>query len=611
MNRIVLVPSPSSEKQQIDGQNIISPYVPLGLLSVATVLYHSSFDVQIIDINQPYSILDSAAAAEMILNEEPDIIGFSTICNWYPLILQTAELCKQKHPNSIIVLGGPQASVTDVTTIQSFPYIDIIIRGECEQNVTPLFTAIGSGQRIHDIPGITFRDGAQIVRTMEAPPIPILDDLPLPDYSLIPKIEDFDGLPIEVGRGCPFRCTFCSTKGFFQRHFRFRNTEYLLKLIVDLHKKYGICRFGFVHDNVTVSKEKMLELCNGIKQLGLDTRWTCSARVDCLDRELIDQMAEAGCDGIFMGIETGSKRMQRIIGKRLNLGKVANVIERISDKAISFTVSFIMGFPDETLEDLEMTIRLMTLLRFKGNGSEIVQLHMLSPAPGTEMYEENKSNLFFDGHIPDTAIVDLTEDMRGVVENHLEVFASFGYYGTKHLDRQFLLKVNFVFLSLLHLFPYTTIALSQFMGSNFPRQLLSSLSSMTCPETVWFQVGVHTRINTVYPFLKECLHELGPKKEMIQEVLLYERTANDLQYDIVKDDAPTIRRFRYDVERWIAQVANGAIPELSDFSRSNAHYILFLKNDGKVKTMVLPKQIGTALTSSKKSENTSSRFIES
>lgn len=603
MNRIVLVPSPCMEKQQIDGRHVINPYVPLGLLSIATVLHHSSFDVQIIDINQPYYILDSAAAAEMILSEEPDIIGFSTICNWYPLVLQIAELCKQKHPDSIIVLGGPQASVTDVTTMQSFPCIDIIMRGESEQNITPLFTAIGSGQRIHNIPGITFRDGAQIVRTAEAPPIAILDDLPLPDYSLIPRIDDFNSLPIEVGRGCPFRCTFCSTKGFFQRHFRFRDTAHLLKLIVDLHEKYGTCRLQFVHDNVTVSRKKMLELCNGIKRLGLDTRWTCSARVDCLDRKLIDRMAEAGCDGVFMGIETGSKRMQRMIGKNLNLDKVTNVIEWISDKAISFTVSFIIGFPDETLEDLEMTIRLMTLLRFKGDGSEVVQLHMLSPAPGTEMYEENKSNLFFDGYIPDAAIADLTEDMRVVVENHLDVFASFGYYGTKHLDRQFLLKVNFVFLSLLCFFPYTTLALLQFMGSNFPRQLLSALSLMTCPETVWFQVGVHIRISAVYPFLKECLRELGPRKEMTQEVLLYEKTANDLQYDIVKHDAPIIRKFRYDVERWITQVANGAIPELSDFSRRDAHYILFLKSDSKVKTMVLPEQVGTALTSSKKAED--------
>jgi pyruvate-formate lyase-activating enzyme len=486
--------------------------------------------------------------------------------------------------------------------MQAFSYIDIIMRGECEQNITPLITAIGNGQGLHDIPGITFRDGAQTVRTVEAPPIAILDDLPLPDYSLIPNIENYGSLPIEVGRGCPFRCTFCSTKGFFQRHFRFRNTEHLMRLIVDLHGKYGISRFRFIHDNVTVSRKKMLELCNGMKQLGLDTRWTCSARADCLDRELIDRMADAGCDGIFLGIETGSKRMQRVIRKSLNLNKVTKAVEWISSKPIPFTVSFIMGFPDETLEDLEMTIRLMTLLRFKGDGSEIVQLHMLSPAPGTEMYEEHKSNLFFDGHVSDAAFAGSTEDMRIAVENHPEVFASFGYYGTKHLNRQFLLKVNFVFLSLLYHFPYTTLALMQSTGSSFPGQLLSSLSLMPCPETVWLKAGVHIRVNTVYPFLKACLHELGPRKEMVQEVLLYEKTANDLQYDIVKHDARIIRRFRYDVEGWIARVTNGAVPGLSDLSRSNARYILFLKNDGKVKTLVLPSQIGTALTGSKKLE---------
>ena len=564
--------------------------MPLGLLSVATVLQRSNFPVRIVDINQRSLSLDPRQSAEAILDDKPDIIGFSTQVNEYPRTLEIAELCKRKHPGSAIILGGPQASTTDGATLGVFPFVDVIVRGECESSIRPLVQAIASSRALDGIPGLTFRKRGKIVRTGESTFPTALDDLPMPDYSLVPNVREFKTVPIEIGRGCPFECTFCSTKDFFQRRFRFRKTQSLLQLMAHLHDEYGSSKFSFQHDNVTVSKTKMRELCDGMKELRLGVSWSCSARLDCLNEELVERMAAAGCRKIFMGIETGSPRMQRLIGKRLDLDKVMPMAECLTANGIRFTASFMMGFPQETMEDLEMTIRLMTTLRFKGNGRETVQMHMVSPFPGTRMYEENKANLLFDGYFSDIANPGLTEGMRTLAQQHPEIFPSFYCIGNKSLDREFLMKVNFLFLTLMHSFPYTSLAMSQ-MTRDYPRQLLDSLSLLDRPNSVWAAASKDIKIGSVHEFLKRVFQRMGADGQIIQEVLDYETDAASLLHGLVSDDALLTREFKHDVEGWIGKAANGRTPPLADLLQHHSNQILFLKKDGKVRTMVLPSQL--------------------
>lgn len=589
MTTIVLVPNPNAVVSS--GQRHGEPYVPLGLLSLATVLRRDNFSTRIVDINRACSSLDPQECADAILSEKPDIIGFSTQTNEYPRTLQIAELCKQKFPRSSVILGGPQASTTDVATMTAFRFVDLVVRGECEKTISALINTMAAGRPLNNIPGITFRRGGQIVRAREAPLAAVLDDLPIPDYSLVPNVQSYDSLPIEVGRGCPFGCTFCSSKDFFQRRFRFRNTRLLLQLISHLREEYNVRNYSFEHDNVTVSKAKILELCDGIKKLGLDISWSCSARVDCLDQELVERMAGAGCNGIFMGIETGSPRMQKIVGKRLDLDKVIPLAESLRHKGIEFTASFMMGFPEETLEDLEMTIRLITILRFKGNGCETVQLHMLSAFPGTETYEENKSNLLFDGFFPDTAIADLTESMIELVKSHQEIFPSYYYVKSEHLERRFLLQVNFLVLTLLNFFPYTSLAMSQMMSSNYPRQVLSSLPTLDIPDSVWAVTSDDVRIRSVYEFLKGVFQRQGSLGKVVLDVLDYEKAAADLSRGPLSDDALLVREFEHNVQGWISNAAGGEVSSLSELCQIQVNQIMFFKNDGKVKTVVLPPQV--------------------
>ena len=589
MRTIVLVPNPNT--QLVKGQILGDSYVPLGLLSIATILNHKKIPVRIVDINKDNLCLYLEKAVEAILNEKPDIIGFSTQVNEYFHTIQMAKLCKEKHPNSLILFGGPQASITDVATMNSFPFVDIVVRGECEGTIIDLIDAIGNTDKLHGIPGITFRDRGKIVRTREAPSIEILDDIPIPNYDLFPDVRKYENLPIEVGRGCPFGCTFCSTKDFFQRKIRFKKIDQILQLMAYLRKEYGVRSFSFQHDNITSSKTILKELCIGIKRLGLDISWGCSARLDSLDQEVITLMAESGCNEIFLGIETGSPRMQRIIDKQLDLNEVICISDLLRSNGINFTASFMMGFPEEELEDLEMTIRLMTALRFKGNGRERIQLHMVSVYPGTKIHEENKANLLFDGYYSDIAVPILTKDTKFLVKNYPEIFTCFQYIGNARLDRKFILKVNFLFLSLMYFFPYTCLAISQTMKTDFPRKLLEALINFPCPKKTWVLSNDGVRINTVYDFLFQFIDINFTETPIIKEVLTYEKNAVDLDYDLVKNEQIIITKFDHDIEGWLRTVKDGLAPPLTDFMNQNVKHIIFCKKNDKVKTMIVPAEL--------------------
>src|SRR5262249_51468894 len=172
-------------------------------------------------------------AANYFAARDFDLFGFSTVCSSYPLTLRIAEAVKQVHPESVIVLGGPQASVVDVATMTAFPSIDLILRGEAEQTLPELVDALAQQRPLTTIPGLTFRQDQQIVRNPDAPLVMDLDALPFPAFHLFPDVRFCRHFPLELGRGCPFSCTFCSTNDFFRRRFRLKSPA---QMIADMRR---------------------------------------------------------------------------------------------------------------------------------------------------------------------------------------------------------------------------------------------------------------------------------------------------------------------------------------------------------------------------------------
>ena len=371
-----------------------------------------------------------------------DIFGLSSICSSYPLTLRLAEEIRRRNPRAKIILGGPQASVVDVATMHQYPCVDVIVRGEADESFPELLPLLDSDdvawQSIH---GITFRRGNEVIRNPNAPVVENLDRLPLPAFDLDSRLRDRGGLHLEIGRGCPFACTFCSTNDFFRRNFRLKSPARMIADIAWIKKEYGLNYFSLVHDMYTIDRKKVVAFCEAILAGGEKFTWGCSARTDCIDDELLGLMASAGCTGIFFGIETGSQRLQHVINKKLDLAEAWQRIECADRNGIKTTVALIAGFPEETLDDLRDTIHFfINALRFDHAEP---QCSLLAPLAATPVYEQHKHHLIFDEIFSDMSNQSWQQDPVEIemIKNQPDIFPNFYAIPTDVLDRRYVKEV--------------------------------------------------------------------------------------------------------------------------------------------------------------------------
>jgi radical SAM superfamily enzyme YgiQ (UPF0313 family) len=405
----------------------------LGLLALAAAAEAAHHTVQIYDPKrllkrgelQYDAMLYERVAAEF-LSRRPSVVGFTTLGCSFLFAVNVAALLKRSEPDLPILLGGPHATMLDRQILENFPQFDVVVRHEADETFPFVLEGLEL-RRFEAIPGITWRvsAGSSGLRSTEGKPkVEDLDSLPIVSYEHYPVAElDLDLLRIEAGRGCPFMCTFCSTASFFQRSFRLKSAERLVRELDILHARYGFSEFKLDHDMFTVNRRKVVEFCEAVKGRGY--RWRASARVDCVDAELLEKMAESGCASLYFGIETGSVRLQEVCKKRLDLNLVRPMLEVARNVGIETTASFITGYPEEQEQDQDDTLDML------GNcfrPSCLPQLHMLAPEPGTAMYAQLGDKIEYDGYGGRyNALLVNSEDER-LILNHPDIFQTYYYY---------------------------------------------------------------------------------------------------------------------------------------------------------------------------------------
>lgn len=401
----------------------------LGLLSLAAVAEADGHTVQITDpkrlISSGQLAYDSqlyVRAAAELLSQQPDVVGFTALGCSFLFALNVAALLKTREPELPILLGGPHATMLHRQILERFPQFDIIVRYEADE-IFPAVLKNLDARSFAGIPGLSWR-GVDLHFNAGAPKVENLDSLPLLNYDHYPvKTLGLDLLRVEAGRGCPFMCTFCSTASFFQRSFRLKSAARLVTELDLLHERYGFSDFKLDHDLFTVNKRKIEEFCEAVKDRPY--RWRASARVDCVDEPLLKKMAEAGCVGLYFGIETGSARMQQIAKKRLDLTLVEPTLEVADALGIETTASFITGYHEEQEQDLADTL---DMLGRCFSPSCLTQLHLLAPEPGTPMFDQLANELAYDGYAgPYNAFLVGADDERLVLD-HPDIFSTYHFY---------------------------------------------------------------------------------------------------------------------------------------------------------------------------------------
>ncbi len=318
---------------------------------------------------------------------KPDVTGISLLSVEVASSLKLTKIAKREHPETFVVWGGSHPTFMPEDCL-GFDEVDAVIRGEGENTIKDLVQALESGADIQKVRGLSFKLNKSFIHNNIGPLIESLDSIPFParDAVLFPERFPTPSMGvIMTSRGCPWRCGFCSSRIFWQKIVRFRSAENVMKEIKEVHEKYGTRYFTFWDDAFTMERDKAVRICEQIEKLRLPIFWRTATRLDLIDPPLLKLMKKAGCVQLEVGIESGSPRILDLICKDIQLSKVRSAIDMVNDHGMACGVFFMAGFPDETEEDLRLTLNTMEKL----NTSEIV-LNVFDPMPGSDQYERLK-----------------------------------------------------------------------------------------------------------------------------------------------------------------------------------------------------------------------------
>jgi hypothetical protein len=307
---------------------------------------------------------DAIFGAELarIGSDQPDLVGFSILSEQnlsYSLAL--SRVIKERF-DIPIALGGAMMSHLGVEELlNGFPWLDFIFFGEAEQSLGDFVNAWPGGD-LSDVQGMAHRDGETLSVHGRASHI-ALDSLPVPDFSDYPLADYITPetvLPMITSRGCYWgKCTFCSHTLPYGGGVRFRAPDQVVDEMVHQMERYGVRYFLFVDE--AISPRMLRRLTQVIIDRGLNVRFgTEGVRVEsAFDESLLQQAHDAGLRWLYVGIESGNQRLLDLIEKGIDIETTARFIERCRRVGITPQLSFIVGLPSTTVEELQGEIDFM------------------------------------------------------------------------------------------------------------------------------------------------------------------------------------------------------------------------------------------------------------
>ena len=336
------------------------------------------------------------AARQIFEDVRAHVYGFCTAAHNLVDVLLMAEAMKRVDPAGKTLLGGPQASFVARALMERFPAIDAVVVGEADAVIADVVGALrrGGGEYLGDVPSVVYRREGRAAETRRVDTAFDLDALPRIDYSQgVEEAADGDAvfIRVETGRGCAGRCVFCSTSRYWRSvGIRTRDVEVVVGELREQLSVLGDGRrvvFRFLNDNCTRRSSWFEELLDGLQALKREQpglAWICQSRVDSLVHTSLARMRDAGCEGVYLGVETGSSGIGAAIRKRVDRTEVVGLVREGSRLGLSVFASFIVGFPDESAADLEQTLSLALELRCLG---AITEVGVLTFFAGTELVE--------------------------------------------------------------------------------------------------------------------------------------------------------------------------------------------------------------------------------
>jgi len=319
------------------------------------------------------------------LSFKPNVVGLTCSSFNRGSVRKMIKLVKSIDKNIVIILGGVHASYCYDQMLNIYD-ADYVVIGEGETTLHELCDAIENNKSITSIKGIAYKREDSILLNPAGSSIDNLDELPIPDFEYARhNIEQNKMGFIITSRGCPVRCSFCSTSSYWGQKIRKISVQRIADEIEALISKFNIKKLFFHDDTFNLGISRVMNICSEIKRRGFKIEWGCNCRVKPISEEMIACMVDAGCRHICWGIESGSQEMLENIHKKISLSDICHAFE-LSEKYsnIMSTGAFTMvGNPGESEKTIQETVSFLNTLRITDAPSTSI-LYVL---PGTLQYE--------------------------------------------------------------------------------------------------------------------------------------------------------------------------------------------------------------------------------
>ncbi|HAZ06988.1 MAG TPA: hypothetical protein DCZ01_00375 [Elusimicrobia bacterium] len=345
-------------------------------------------------------------ASALVRAERPDLVGVSCQSSNRGAVVALVRRLKAETEGLRIVVGGPFAS-TNPELVLRRTGADWVAVGDGEATLPELVEALGRGGDTRKIAGLVWAEGGAVRYASEREAFSDLDSLPSPDFDLFdaesnlrrfrrPRAEALAGPVTAAGRrclamhsaimllssrGCVYRCVFCPMSTFKGKP-RLHSPAYFVRQVAEMARRYRWRDFVFGDNFFTRDRKRILEICVLLRQEAPGIRWICMTRADAMDPTLAREMAAAGCREISYGIESGSSRVQKAIGKHLDLDRVPAAFAATREAGMQAVLMLMVGNPGD---DLESTRETGIFLR--GIDPDRVLVHKTKVYPGTGIHE--------------------------------------------------------------------------------------------------------------------------------------------------------------------------------------------------------------------------------
>lgn len=389
MEKILLINPPYNLEVYKENKNF-SVHPPVGLAYLAGFIRKYGYNVEIIDANA--LSIPREKLVDIIIGHPSRFIGFTSVTATINLVSGICDDIKKRSDKKLI-LGGQHATFKDTEILTACRSIDYIIRGEGELTLLRLLNRLRNNMSGKGLMGITYLENNDIISNPGRPPIKDINKIPFPAWDLLPRskyrlngFQDIGFHGEQLGklistRGCPNKCTFCSSAHFWGKP-RFRNVDNIFEELVYLTQTLKVRHIDFMDDCLTIPVSRFKELCKRIIESKLDFKWSCYSRVQNITEELVKQMKDAGCFMVLLGIESGNQEIIDSIKKKITLEQVTNAVSLFKKYDIDCLGFFMIGLPDDTKETVHQTVDFAKSLNL-----DFPFFSVTTPFPGTELYD--------------------------------------------------------------------------------------------------------------------------------------------------------------------------------------------------------------------------------